>query len=545
MSSTQKKALAAVVVLVALVAGAVGYKLWQRNRLPGPGSPEYEQYVEAFQIGIAALDSNVTEVAEENLTEAVKIIPEEPAGWADRAIVYLRSGRLKEATHDLNEAIRLAPDRPEVQKLVGLLEQRRGKFGEAASWLERAIARNPQDLRSLYLLAQVVEQEHKEGSEMRHQQLLAQILTLRPNNLRVLTDYLRLAVRRSDEKAVQESLGRLKKLSPGWSKEAQQELAKVEQKLAAKLGPSGVSSVLGLSNVLKAEPGFPRDAEEVSPPNDSEGDPLQTFVRLAPVRPAPAAPDTELRFTSEPLPDAPEGSWQAAVAVWLTGKGEPETFLINEAEIRRPGSDLVLPTQLKATTVTPIDWNNDLRTDLAASGEGGLRFYQQQEDGGFQDISEQTALGDEVLHANYDGALAADVDFDGDLDLILARSDDSPLFVRTNFDGTFTSAPIFENIKGAQRFVWADFDHDGAPDAALLDKSGKLNVFANERSGSFVPWPVAPPQSKLLAITAADANDDGAFDIVALDQQGRLSCISDKDKRADWKVTELAYWPIA
>jgi Tfp pilus assembly protein PilF len=543
MSSKQKRTLAAILVVVALTAGAAGYVLWRQNRLPAPGSPEYEQYVDAFQIGVAALDADVPQMAEESLTEAVGTIPEEPAGWADRAIVYLRSNRLKEAAHDLNEAVRLAPDSPSVQNLIGLLEQRRGRFGEAAAWLQRAIDHEPQDVRALYLLTQVVEQEHKEGSEAQHQQLLERILELRPDNLRVLTDHLRLVVRRSDEKAVRESLARLKKLSPGWSKQAQNELRGVEQKLPTRLGPKGVSLVLGLSHLLEAEPGFIRHAREVSPGDELVGDPLQTFLRLAPVRPAPAAPDTDLKFASEPLPDAPAGAWQHAVPIWLTGKGEPETFLINDAEIRRAGSELALSTRLKAATVTPIDWNNDLRTDLAVSGEGGIRFYQQQEDGRFDDVAGQTALGDDVLQADYDGALAADVDLDGDLDLILARSNDCPLFLRNNFDGTFTPAPIFEDVNGAQRFAWGDFDHDGAPDAALLDKSGKLNVFANERSANFVPWPVAPPQSGWLAMSAADANDDGVFDIVAINREGRLSCISDVDQRRAWDERQLALWP--
>ncbi|HWB11164.1 MAG TPA: FG-GAP-like repeat-containing protein [Pirellulales bacterium] len=542
MSFSKRSTFGVLLTVVLLVAGAIGYVLWSQSRLPAPGSPEYEQYVDAFQVGVAALDADVPQMAEESLTQAVKIIPEEPAAWADRGIVYLRSSRLKEAAHDLNEATRLAPDDPQIQKLVGLLEQLRGRYGEAVTWLERAVEHDPQDIRALYLLTQVVEQEHKEGSEARHQQLLERVLELRPNNLRVLTDYLRLAVRRSDEKAVQDGLARLKRLSPGWSKAAQEELLKVEERLGEKLGPSGVSRVLGLANLLKAEPGFLRDAIEVSPPNELVGDSLQTFLRLAPVRPAPAAPDADLRFAAEPMPDAPDGAWRHMLAIWLNGKGEPETFLVNDAEIRRIGSDVVLPAQLKPTSLTPIDWNNDLRTDLVVSGEGGLRFYQQQEDGGFQDVTAQIALGDDVLHANFDGALAADVDLDGDLDLLLARGDDSPLFLRNNFDGTFTPSPIFESVKGAQRFVWADFDHDGAPDAALLDRSGQLSVFANEHSASFRPWPVEPPQTKFSAFTAADANDDGVFDIVAIDQEGRLSCISDKDKRAAWDVKELAVW---
>ena len=34
-------------------------------------------------------------------------------------------------------------------------------------------------------------------------------------------------------------------------------------------------------------------------------------------------------------------------------------------------------------------------------------------------------------------------------------------------------------------FAWADLDADGNPDAAIIDGSGHLHVFMNERQGQF------------------------------------------------------------
>jgi tetratricopeptide (TPR) repeat protein len=532
-------------VLLAVVVALVVLGVWvMQQRLPGPGSPRYEEYVDLFQVGLAAVDADVPQIAEEKLSKAVAVIPEEPAGWADRGLVYLRQGQLKEAAHDLEEAQRLAPENHQVRKLLGILEQRRERYAEAAYYLRQTIEHDPNDLESLYLLGEVVEQEHKDGGEAEHQRLLEQILKLRPHNLRVLTDCLRLAVRRSDEKAVQGTLATLKELSPAWSEQSQKELAKVEQKLSAKLGPSAVTSTLGLSNLLKAEPGFPHDADEVSPKNELAGEPLQTFLRLAPVRPAPAPPDTGLSFAAEPLLEAPDGQWHHALAVWLTGEGEPVVFVANENTLRQVGGETELPLPAKTTAVTPIDWNNDRRTDLIASGENGIRFFKQQENGGFEDVSDKLGLADDVLAGSYQGALAADVDLDGDMDLILARVKDSPLFLRNNFDGTFTPKSIFEGTQNAHEFVWADFDADGAPDAAMLDEKWNLRVFANERSASFVPWPVAPPDGQFRKLTVMDANDDGVLDIVALRLDGALLSISDDRKRASWKTVEINRWEL-
>ena len=69
------------------------------------------------------------------------------------------------------------------------------------------------------------------------------------------------------------------------------------------------------------------------------------------------------------------------------------------------------------------------------------------------------------------------------------------LFCLCLFAGAHQSqqaAPQFESIQpdlfavsGGQPNCWADFDNDGAPDAAFLNANGSLFIFANERSGLF------------------------------------------------------------
>src|SRR3569623_2060262 len=129
----------AVGFVLILVAVGGGYWFYSHQASPQEEWPQYEQYVEAFQVGVAALDADVPQVAEENLSRAIELIPEEPAGWADRGLLYLRTGKLSEAARDLNEANRLIADEPAVQKLLGLLAQREGRYSEAATYLRQAI----------------------------------------------------------------------------------------------------------------------------------------------------------------------------------------------------------------------------------------------------------------------------------------------------------------------------------------------------------------------------------------------------------------------
>src|SRR5689334_243229 len=63
-------------VLVLAAAGVGGFFLWQHFRLPRPGSPRYDAYVEAFEVGTAALDVGKPDTPEA-MTRAIEIIPQE------------------------------------------------------------------------------------------------------------------------------------------------------------------------------------------------------------------------------------------------------------------------------------------------------------------------------------------------------------------------------------------------------------------------------------------------------------------------------------
>ena len=526
-------------------AAAVGYFVWKRqSRLPGPGDPAYEQYVEAFDVGVAAMDVEVVAVAEPNFDEAIRLIPQEPAGWANRALLKSRTARLSEADSDLKQAERLAPDDPDLAKIRGVLEEKRGKLPEAIASLRKATAKDPEDVEALFFLAEVIKREQKPDSDAEYQRVMEEILAVRPNNKHVLKTRLQVAARRSDRAAVNDTLTRLRALAPSWVREeCRTRLAELEKAATGPLGDAVIGPVTGFANVFLAEPDYARHANDVSPAGGFRGNPLRTFRRLEQVRPSPAPPDTELTFTPEPLADAPAGRWDVATPVWLTGEGPPVVFVANAGELRRVGAGAALPSlPLAPDGIVPIDWNNDFRTDLLLVGPGGLRFYQQGADGNFTDVSAKTKLPPEVLKGDFASALAADVDLDGDLDIVLARRTGAPLLLRNNFDGTFTALPIFPEVDGARAFAWADLDHDGAPDAVVLDARGRLHVYANERSGKFVPWPVAVPEGPFLALAISDIDEDGGLDLVALRADGAILRISDRNKRGAWDVAELGRW---
>ena len=528
-------------VLVLAAAGVAGYFAWKRTKLPLPGTPRYEEYVEAFNIGVAALDVGVGDEAEKNLNRAIELVPQEPAAWANRGLFYLRSRQFPKAASDLAEAERLAPDDPAIQSFMAMLDEQEGRLAQASARFRKVVEKDPRDVESLYHLAVLISKEDPLNSDKEYQELMERIVAVRPNNIYVLIVRLRVALRRDDRAAVQDTMTRFEKLAPNWNEKTQAQFA-----LAKKAKDGDTTSVQTFGNVLMAEPGYPRGAGEVNPQDFEMGHPLRTFLKLVPMRNSPSPPDTDLAFTTEAIADAPAGRWDVLVPVWLNAKDPPAIFAANAKEVRRLGTALSLPSfPLAPDGLVALDWNNDFRTDLLLFGPSGLRFYQQGADGNFIDVTAKTGLPADVLNGEYVTALVADIDLDGDLDIVLARRTGPPLMLRNNLDGTFTPKPIFAGVEGARAFAWVDLDNDGAPDAAVLDSKGKLHVFANDRSGQLLPWPTAVPAGEYLALAVADANDDGALDLVALRVDGAIIRISDRDKRSSWDVAELVRWTMS
>src|SRR5437763_14612257 len=118
--SPRVRLLVSTVVIFAMAgAGVAVYLTWFRPRLPQPGSSVYAEYVQAFQVGVAAVDTERSELAEARLDKAIALVPDEPAGWANRGLLNLRRNDKPAAARDLKRAHELAPESGEIEALLG------------------------------------------------------------------------------------------------------------------------------------------------------------------------------------------------------------------------------------------------------------------------------------------------------------------------------------------------------------------------------------------------------------------------------------------
>src|SRR5579863_7311635 len=90
------------------------------HSLPEKSSKEYAEAVSAFYTGLGALQVGDDVHAESKLSELTTLVPGEPAGWANWAVLAIRQRKLDVAEQRLLRA-RFAPNNDRIFQLLGLV----------------------------------------------------------------------------------------------------------------------------------------------------------------------------------------------------------------------------------------------------------------------------------------------------------------------------------------------------------------------------------------------------------------------------------------
>jgi Tfp pilus assembly protein PilF len=521
------------------------------EKLPAKASKEYNEVVRAFYVGLAALQVGDDVRADSKLAQLTQLVQGEPAGWANWGMLALRQRNFDPAAERLERARVLAPENDQIYYLIGLLEKGRGRSPEAITALRKAIELNPKNLVATFALAEEIERQGDENSAAEYQRLVQKILETQPDNLAALLEFGRLVAKRGDADTLRGTVDKITQRSAGWPPEVQQQLSALQ---AAALGSdpqAAATTIAFLRNVLVRVPEYRKDLSSIKPPPGEEAQPFTHFLKLESPTFASAPADMAISFSSEPVPDAPTGKWSWIGAISLTGEGGPAIVLANEKEVRIGNASYPFPGGPSAVPPGPegvagLDFNYDFKTDLVLAGAGGVRLLKQESPTKFTDVTAQTKLPATILTASYTGAWAADIDLDGDLDIVLGAEQVLPTVLRNNGDGTFAEIHPFTGVSGLRGFVWADLDGDGDPDAALIDDKDKnilehkLHVFSNERNGQFKERDLPLGLPSLRAISMGDLNNDGVLDLVAVQVDGRIIRISDKNEGQSWETAQIA-----
>ena len=536
-----------VVHILLLIAALVIGGCSTTPTLPGRGTREYNEMVRTFYVGLAALQVGHDVQADSKLAQFTQLAPGEPAGWANWGVLALRQRNFDTANERLQRARNLEANSDEIMYLIGLLESMRGKSAEAIAAFRKAVELDSSNLLAAYKYAEEVERQGDEQSTALVQSTLQGILRSQPNNIAVIVELSRISAKRGDVETLKQTVTQIQSRSTSWPSEVQEQVKALSDAVQSGDLRAAATRTSFLRNVLLRVPEYRRDLGVVKPAPGEEAVPFTHFLRLETPRFETAPEDGAIKFTAQPVPnvEAAHKDWIGAIA--LSGEGRPVIATASATEVRlASGARFPFPggpanTPPGVDSILQIDFSYDFKTDLVLAGAGGVRLMRQESPSSFTDVTAETKLPATGLNAKYTGAWSADIEADGDLDIVLGSTQDTPVVLRNNGDGTFLDIRPFDGADGLAGFAWADLDQDGDPDAAVLDSKKAVHVFSNERQGQFSKRSLPANFNPVArAISVADVNWDGGFDLLIVGTDATIMRLSDKDHGAGWEQAEIA-----
>jgi Tfp pilus assembly protein PilF len=507
--------------------------------LPQPGSAQYEETTTNFYRGLAELQIGLLDDAKRNFTRAADLARREPATWANLGLAHLRLGEFDAAAEPVAHAVQLAPDSSALAFLQGRLETSRGRLDEGIARYRRAVELDPGNMRARFALAEEIERAGGPDADALAERQFDAILKARPGNLAALLERARLAAKRGDATALDAAVQTLNQFVAGWPAPAVEQYRALQSAAASRSFQEAARDVAFLRNVLVRTTVFRESLAAVRTPTELIAEPLERFLVLPSPLSKPSPAD-QLDFAKNDV----AAKANIAIAAVLDEAGSPRIISVGDHDLRLGGPDRTASIQgypslniVGISEILPLDWNRDFKMDLAIAGRSGLRILTQQTDGSFADTTAK--IGSPITSDSF-GVWTADIEMDGDLDLVVGVRGAAPVVLRNNGDGTARQVTPFNGIVGARGFAWADLDGDGDPDAALLDERGAVHLYENRQGGEFRE--MAPPASPgtTVALTIGDANGDGVLDLVTLDSTGVIRRFSRKGDV--WDAQPVVKW---
>jgi Flp pilus assembly protein TadD len=460
------------------------------------GTPDREAGYRANNMGVALLEQFAYDEAAKAFHEALRLSPGLDIARLNLAIAEHYGGHPAEAAADAHTAAQRMPGSPTAHYMVGLIAKGDNRLDEAASAFGRVLELDPADAGSLISLGQVDLQQRKYAEALA---LFDRAVAAEPYNVTAAYNAA-LALTRA-----------------GRSDEGRSAMQRFERLRDSAYGVTYAQVYLTQGRYAEAIASTGAEPDLVNP-----AIPAVTFSEA-----------TAASFAAPPAATSSNAGAGGLTLFDADGDGALDLVTADAAGVRlfrnvrgRFSEDTAragLGSLRGATGVIAGDYDNDGHPDLFVLSSEGPRLFRQKADGTFEDVTKTAALP--PLPPSATAAAFADIDHDGDLDIIVAG--EAAQILRNNGNGTFTditAAAGFGAPLGRPVAV-APTDYDNRRDIdVLIAASGRAPLlFRNMRDGTFKDSAAdagLAAAGDYSAIAVADVNKDGYPDIFLARRDG-------------------------
>lgn len=504
-----------------------------------------EELMTAKTLGLAYLEENKLEEAENEFLRIVDYDQDEVLGYANLGLVYLRMGQYEEAEEWLQEAIEMNPEDPDVRLILAKVYEQDNQPQKAIEELEEAVGSNPNHIKSLYNLTELYAASDNEDAQAKRKKYTELLIENAPGNVVPRLNLIEILIKEGNADKALAQLEELQQIYPEFPKEAVDYFNNTIASLNAGNTEEAAISFMVFHNYLKVTAPYQAGIKDLKGPGGALiGDPVITFDQqtnkvqardwqeiLAAIKFNDITLSAGLDMlnentgsnTSTPTPMAAadydsDGDIDLYIGVYNASTERYEHYLLNndwgkftdvtkEAGLRHEGMNKHFKF---------ADFDNDGYLDLfVVNGKQNI-LYQNSGEGTFSDITKKSGIN-ETDGGNK--SLFFDYDHDGDLDLYIARDNLNRLY-RNNMDGTFTELAEDANLAGGNVATadaqFGDFDDDGDIDLFITNSDASNKLYSNQRQGVFrdiTDESGMNSEGGATALSVGDFNNDGFLDL--------------------------------
>lgn len=422
-------------------------------------------------------------------------IPSRARWHNNQGVVYMDQHNYTRGRNEFEKAISLSPTYAVAHANLGISLYSLGKYDSAATSLQTALSNDDNLLQAHYTLGLIFNAQGKE-----HDRALQSLNTV--------------AQADPDDPHVRYYLGQVR------AKIGQNEEAISDFKEAIRLDPYNISAYYGMANAYRRlgntddwKTALETFNELSQAGHQGVSSSYQGQGRYAEVLSDASGANTSADDRNGPFSfTAPEQiTTSSAFAALLNEGTENGISVISGTPItiysqgRSAAALTAFPEQIHFALAADVD--NDEQQELVICGPKST----------VMDLSEDGTTWTAVAELpTAHSAVAADVDHDGDLDLLLV--DDGRHYLLAN-DGKAAFSDITEealgNVVPLRAAVFSDFDDDRDVDFFGISSEG-VHLYSNNRDGTFsdIGADVGLPQMGVRTLAAEDLDQDGHMDLI-------------------------------